>query len=178
MRPRDRLIVGLDVSSRQEAEAIVTELGDEVGFYKIGYQLGFAGGLPLVGELARMGKKVFLDLKLHDIANTVEKGIESIAGLGAAMTTIHAYPQVMRAAARAAGGTNLCVLGVTVLTSLSDEDLRESGYGGSVSDLVELRARQAADAGIGGIVASAQEASLVRELLAPGMALVTPGIRP
>lgn len=176
--PRDRLIVGLDVSSRQEAEAIVVELGDEVGFYKIGYQLGFAGGLPLVGELARMGKKVFLDLKLHDIANTVEKGIESIARLGAAMTTIHAYPQVMRAAARAAGGTSLCVLGVTVLTSLSDEDLRESGYGGSVSDLVELRARQAADAGIGGIVASAQEAALVRGLLAPGMALVTPGIRP
>jgi orotidine-5'-phosphate decarboxylase len=176
--PRDRLIVGLDVSSRGEAEAIVTELEDEVGFYKIGYQLGFAGGLPLVGELARMGKKVFLDLKLHDISNTVEKGIESIAGLGAAMTTIHAYPQVMRAAARAAEGTSLCVLGVTVLTSLSDEDLRESGYGGSVSDLVELRARQAADAGIGGIVASAQEAALVRELLAPGMALVTPGIRP
>ncbi|WP_279482777.1 orotidine-5'-phosphate decarboxylase [Aureimonas sp. SK2] len=178
LSPRDRLIVGLDVSSRAEAEAIVTELGEEVGFYKIGYQLGFAGGLPLVGELARMGKKVFLDLKLHDIANTVEKGIESIAGLGATMTTIHAYPQVMQAAAKAAAGSGLCVLGVTVLTSLSDEDLREAGYGGSVSDLVELRARQAAEAGIGGIVASAQESALVREILSPGMALVTPGIRP
>lgn len=176
--PRDRLIVGLDVSSRAEAEEIVSELGDEIGFYKIGYQLGFAGGLPLVGELARMGKRVFLDLKLLDIANTVEKGIESIVGLGAAMTTIHAYPQAMRAAAKASAGTDLCVLGVTVLTSLSDEDIREAGYGGSVSDLVELRARQAADAGIGGIVASAQEAALVRELLPTGMALVTPGIRP
>ncbi|WP_425359301.1 orotidine-5'-phosphate decarboxylase [Aureimonas flava] len=178
LSPRDRLIVGLDVSSRAEAEAIVVELGDAVGFYKIGYQLGFAGGLPLVGELARMGKKVFLDLKLLDIANTVEKGVESIAGLGAAMTTVHAYPQAMRAAARAAQGTGLVVLGVTVLTSLADEDIREAGYGGGVSDLVELRARQAAEAGIGGIVASAQEAPLVRPLLRPDMALVTPGIRP
>ncbi|WP_182086642.1 orotidine-5'-phosphate decarboxylase [Aureimonas sp. ME7] len=178
LEARDRLIVGLDVSSRGEAEAIVAELGDAIDFYKVGYQLGFAGGLDFVRELSGMGKRVFLDLKLHDIANTVERGIESIAKLGVAMTTVHAYPQVMRAAAKGAQGSGLTVLGVTVLTSLGDEDLGEAGYGGSVSDLVELRARQASEIGIGGIVASAQEAALVAEILMPGMALVTPGIRP
>ncbi|WAJ28530.1 orotidine-5'-phosphate decarboxylase [Antarcticirhabdus aurantiaca] len=174
----DRLIVALDLSSRAEAEAVVTELGDAVSWYKIGYQLGFAGGLPLVSELSRMGKKVFLDLKLLDIANTVEKGVESIVSLGAAMTTVHAYPQTMRAAAKAAAGTDLVVLGVTVLTSFDAADVREAGYAAAPADLVLQRARQAAEAGIGGVVSSAEEAESVRAVLPAGMALVTPGIRP
>ncbi len=174
----DRLIVALDLSSRAEAEAVVSELGDAVSWYKIGYQLGFAGGLPLVSELSRMGKKVFLDLKLLDIANTVEKGVESIVSLGAAMTTVHAYPQTMRAAAKAAAGTDLLVLGVTVLTSFDAADVREAGYDHAPADLVLKRARQAAEAGIGGIVSSAEEAESVRAVLPAGMALVTPGIRP
>jgi len=176
---RERLIVGLDVSSRAEAEAIVAALGDDVAFYKIGYQLAFAGGLPLVEELTRAGKKVFLDCKLLDIANTVEKGIESIARMGAAMTTIHAYPHAMKAAAKAAEGTSLLVLAVTVLTSLDKDDLAASGYAaGSVEDLVATRAAQARDAGIGGLVASAAEAKALRGIIGAEMALVTPGIRP
>ena len=176
---RERLIVGLDVSSRAEAEAIVAALGDDVAFYKIGYQLAFAGGLPLVEELTRAGKKVFLDCKLLDIANTVEKGIESIARMGAAMTTIHAYPHAMKAAAKAAEGTSLLVLSVTVLTSLDKDDLAASGYAaGSVEDLVATRAAQARDAGIGGLVASAAEAKALRGIIGAEMALVTPGIRP
>ncbi len=157
---------------------MVEALGETVSFYKIGYQLGFGGGLPLAGELARMGKKVFLDLKLHDIANTVEKGVEQIAALGVAMTTVHAYPQVMRAAARGAAGSPLRVLGVTVLTSLSQADLAEIGLDTPVEALVARRAAQAAQAGLGGIVASAAEARLVRGIVGPGMAVVTPGIRP
>jgi orotidine-5'-phosphate decarboxylase len=174
-----RLIVGLDVGSRAEADAVVAELGDSVAFYKIGYQLAFAGGLDLARELAAGGKRVFLDLKLLDIANTVEKGIESILALGAAMTTVHAYPQAMRAAANAARGTDLAVLGVTVLTSLDDADLREAGYGeAGLAALVERRAQQARDAGLGGIVASAAEAAGLRRIVGGDMALVTPGIRP
>lgn len=176
---RDRLIVGLDVSSRAEAEAVVEELGETVSAYKIGYQLVFSGdGLPMVGELARAGKSVFLDVKLLDIANTVEKGIEQIAKLGAAMMTIHAHGAAMRAAAKASAGSDLLVLGVTVLTSLDDEDLKADGYGLSVADLVRRRAAMAREIGIGGLVASASEAKDLRAIIGPDMALVTPGIRP
>jgi len=121
---------------------------------------------------------VFLDLKLHDIGNTVERGVEAVAGLGVSMLTVHAYPQVMRAAARAARGSGMTVLAVTVLTSLEDADLREIGWEGGVEALVERRVGQAVEAGVGGIVASAAEARRVRELVPEGMAIVTPGIRP
>ncbi|KAA0968503.1 orotidine-5'-phosphate decarboxylase [Aureimonas fodinaquatilis] len=174
----DRLIVGLDLPDRAAAQAMVELLGDSVSYYKIGFQLALAGGLPLVRELADAGKKVFLDMKLLDIANTVEKGVESALGLGASMLTIHAYPQVMRAAAKAAQGTDLTVLGVTVLTSMNDADLTEAGYSVTVSELVAQRARQAQEAGIGGLVASAEEAGAIRNIVGPHMALVTPGIRP
>ncbi|WP_062208774.1 orotidine-5'-phosphate decarboxylase [Aureimonas sp. AU12] len=174
----DRLIVGLDVSSRSQAEALVSQLGDTVRFYKVGYQLGFAGGLDFVGELVRMGKQVFLDLKLHDIGNTVEKGVESIAKLGVAMTTVHATPQVMRAAAKGAEGSGLTVLAVTVLTSLGEDDLRAMGHAESAAELVERRTHQAVEAGIGGIVASAAEAHRIRAIVGPGLSIVTPGIRP
>lgn len=173
------LIVGLDVSTRARAEEIVTLLGESVDTYKIGYQCFYgADGFGLGKALIAAGKKVFFDLKLLDIDNTVEKGVAAIAETGAAMLTVHAYPKTMRAAQKAAAGSGLCVLGVTVLTSMDDNDVREAGYERDAAGLVALRAGQARDAGIGGIVASAQEAEMVRTILGPKMAIVTPGIRP
>ena len=174
-----QLIVGLDVSSRARAEEIVSLLGDSVDFYKIGYQCFYgADGFALGKDLMAAGKKVFYDLKLLDIDNTIENGVAAIAETGAAMLTIHAYPKTMRVAAKAAAGSDLCVLGVTVLTSMDDADVKEAGYERDAAGLVALRAQQAKDAGIGGIVASPQEAQMVRSILGPKMAIVTPGIRP
>lgn len=173
------LIVGLDLSSRAEAEAVVERLGDSVDFYKIGYQLVFGGdGLALGKALIAAGKQVFFDLKLHDIDNTVERGVAAFAQTGAAMLTVHAYPKTMRAAARGAQGSGLLVLGVTVLTSMDDADVREAGYERDAAGLVALRAQQAVDAGIGGVVASPHEAGMVRSIVGPQLAVVTPGIRP
>ena len=173
------LIVGLDVSSRAQAEEIVALLGDSVDFYKIGYQCFYAAdGLALGKALIAAGKRVFFDLKLLDIDNTVEKGVAAFADTGATMLTVHAYPKTMRAAATAAQGSTLLVLGVTVLTSMDDADLQEAGYGRDAAGLVALRAAQAREAGIGGIVASPHEAQMVRTILGSGMAIVTPGIRP
>lgn len=172
------LIVALDVDSRAEAEMVVERLGEAVDFYKIGYQLVYGGdGLALGRSLIGRGKRVFFDLKLLDIDNTVEKGVVAIARTGAAMLTVHAYPNAMRAAARAAAGSGLTVLGVTVLTSMDDADLEEAGYARDVAGLVALRAAQARDAGLGGLVCSAHEAAMVRGIVGPDMALVTPGIR-
>src|SRR5215472_15734414 len=176
--PRDRLIVALDVPDVALAEAMVARLGDAVSFYKIGYQLAYAGGLPLVRQLADKGKKVFIDLKLHEIGNTVARGVESIAKLGATFLTVHAYPQTMRAAAEARAGTDLKILAVTVLTSYDDGDLHAAGYRLGVSDLVEARAQQAQVLGIDGLVCSPEEAASLRKLVGHQMPLVTPGIRP
>jgi orotidine-5'-phosphate decarboxylase len=175
---KDRLIVALDLPSMERAEAMVGLLGDAVSFYKIGYQLAFAGGLALVPKLAGEGKKVFVDLKLHDIGNTVARGVESIAKLGATFLTVHAYPQTMKAAAEARAGTDLKILAVTVLTSYDDDDLHAAGYRLGVSDLVEARAQQAQVLGIDGLVCSPAEAPALRKLVGHQMPLVTPGIRP
>src|SRR5215467_16227039 len=175
---KDRLIVALDLPGVEQAEAMVTRLGDSVSFYKIGYQLAYAGGLPLARKLADQGKKVFIDLKLHDIGNTVARGVESIARLGATFLTVHAYPQTMKAATEARAGSNLKILAVTVLTSYDDGDLHAAGYRLSVSDLVEARAQQAQVLGVDGIVCSAEEAAAVRKVVGHQMILVTPGIRP
>lgn len=173
------LIVGLDVGTRYEAETIISRLGDTVDFYKIGYQLFYGGeGLTVGKELLKAGKRVFFDLKLHDIDNTVEKAVGAIADTGATMLTVHAYPRTMRSAVRAAAGSDLCVLGVTVLTSMDQSDLEEAGYAMTISDLVARRATQAREAGMGGLVASAFEAQQVRAIVGPDMAIVTPGIRP
>ena len=177
MDPRDRLIVALDVPSVARAEAMIQQLGDAVSFYKIGYQLAFAGGLPLADTLVVAGKKVFLDLKLHDIANTVAKGVESVARIGASFLTVHAYPQTMRAAI-AARPPGLRILAVTVLTSYDNADLTEAGYVGTVSDLVMRRAVQARETGVDGLVCSAEETAALRPAMGRHMALVTPGIRP
>lgn len=176
--PRDRMIVPLDLPSVEAAEAMVGRLGDAVTFYKIGYQLAYAGGLPLVEKLAGSGKKVFLDLKLHDIGNTVARGVESVARLGATFLTVHAYPQTMKAAVEGRAGSNLKILAVTVLTSYDDGDLHAAGYRLGVADLVEARAQQAQVMGIDGIVCSAEEAASVRKVVGHQMNLVTPGIRP
>jgi len=176
--PKDRLIVALDLPDVEAAEAMVARLGDSVAFYKIGYQLAYAGGLRLVRQLADRDKKVFLDLKLHDIGNTVARGVESIAKLGATFLTVHAYPQTMRAAAEARSGTGLKILAVTVLTSYDDGDLHAAGYRLGVSDLVEARAQQAQVLGLDGLVCSAEEAAALRKLVGHQMRLVTPGIRP
>jgi orotidine-5'-phosphate decarboxylase len=176
--PRDRLIVALDVPSVAAAAVLVERLGDAVSFYKIGYQLAFAGGMAFADTLIRADKRVFLDLKLHDIGNTVAKGVESVARLGATFLTVHAYPQTMKAAAAARGNAGLRILAVTVLTSYDDADLAAAGYGAGVSELVARRAVQARDLGIDGLVCAAEEAAHLRPVIGPGMVLVTPGIRP
>ena len=172
------LIVALDFDSRAEAEMLIERLGDAVDFYKIGYQLAYGGdGLALGRALLKRGERVFFDLKLLDIDNTVEKGVAAIAATGATMLTVHAYPQTMRAAVKGAAGSSLTVLGVSVLTSMDDADVAEAGFARDVAGLVALRAQQARDAGIGGLVCSPHEAPMVRQIAGPKMALVTPGIR-
>ncbi|WP_137135874.1 orotidine-5'-phosphate decarboxylase [Rhizobium sp. FKY42] len=178
MNARDRLILGLDVPTVGEAEALIRTLGETVSFYKIGYQLAFVGGLELARDLVRDGKSVFLDMKLLDIDNTVAHGVENVAKMGVNMLTLHAYPKAMRAAVAAAKGSSLCLLGVTVLTSMDAADLLEAGYDADPRSLVLKRAEQARHAGMGGIVCSAEESSAVRSIIGPDMALVTPGIRP
>ncbi|MFD0916789.1 orotidine-5'-phosphate decarboxylase [Pseudahrensia aquimaris] len=178
----DRLILALDVPTMEQARAAVAELGDSVSFYKIGHQLAYApereNGFHLARELIDAGKQVFLDLKLLDIDNTVAKGVESVAQMGVSMLTLHAYPKAMRAAVAALGDNPLTLLGVTVLTSMDDEDLKEAGYALDARALVQKRAEQAREAGMGGLVASAQEAEMIRTIVGPDMAIVTPGIRP
>jgi orotidine-5'-phosphate decarboxylase len=173
-----RLIVGLDVPDVATARAVIRDLDGTVSFFKIGYQLVFAGGLDLARELVRDGLEIFLDMKLLDIDNTVAKGVENVAAMGVSMLTLHAYPKAMRAAVDAARGTPLCLLGVTVLTSMDEADLAEAGYARTPAELVAMRARQAREAGMGGIVCSAAEARAVRAAVGPDLAVVTPGIRP
>src|SRR3954447_4588939 len=175
---RDRLIVALDLPSVSSAEAVVERLGDTVSFYKIGYQLAYAGGLPLARQLVDASKKVFLDLKLHDIGNTVARGVESVARLGATFLTVHAYPQTMKAAVEGRGSSGLKILAVTVLTSYDDGDLHAAGYRLAVTDLVEARAQQAQVLGLDGLVCSPEEAAALRKVVGHQMSLVTPGIRP
>ena len=175
---RDRLIVALDVADARTAEAMIERLGDAVSFYKIGYQLAFAGGLPLAAALVRAGKQVFLDMKLHDIGNSVAGGVESVARLGVTFLTVHAFPQTMKAALEARRGSSLKILAVTVLTSYDDIDLAESGYTMGVDDLVARRAQQAHDLGVDGLVCSPEEAAPLRLVVGSDMTFVTPGIRP
>ena len=177
--PRDRLIVALDLPDVAAAEAMIARLGDSVAFYKIGYQLGYAGGLPLVRKLADAGKKVFVDLKLHDIGNTVARGVESVAKLGATFLTVHAYPQTMKAAVEARAGSGLKILAVTVLTSLDSDDLREMGVPDvDVRQLVLSRARRMLQAGCDGVISSGLEVSGLRHEYGDNFLIVVPGIRP
>jgi orotidine-5'-phosphate decarboxylase len=176
--PKDRLIVALDLPGIEPAEAMIERLGDSVTFYKIGYQLGYAGGLSLVRDLRAAGKKVFIDVKLHDIGNTVARGVESLSSLGATFLTVHAYPQTMQAAVEARGDSGPKILAVTVLTSYNEADVQEAGYRHTIADLVAIRARQAKALGVDGIVCSPEEVAALRAIVGDQMSLVTPGIRP
>jgi orotidine-5'-phosphate decarboxylase len=178
LAPRDRLIVALDTPVVGEARRLIERIGDAVGVYKIGMELAYGGGLKLAPELAAAGKQLFLDLKLHDIPNTVERATAQAAKLGARFLTVHAYPQTMRAAAAGAKGSAMQILAVTVLTSCDDADLFDACYRFGVVEAVRRRAEQAHELGVDGLVASAAEAAMVRETVGAGMLLVTPGIRP
>lgn len=175
---RDRLIVALDAPSVADARALVARIGAEASFYKVGMELVYAGGLPFVGELVDAGKKVFLDLKLHDIPNTVEKAARQVARLGATYLTVHAYPQTMRAALAGVAGTATEILAVTVLTSMTDADLAAAGYAQGVADTVARRADQAREIGIAGLILSPQELVAMRARVGRSLKLVTPGVRP
>lgn len=175
---KDRIIVALDLSTVDDARAMIEQLDDAVTFYKIGYKLGYAGGFSLVPELQAAGKRIFLDLKLLDIDAVVAGGVASLAAMGADFVTVHAYPKAMKAAAQAAQGSKTTILGVTVLTSMSDRDLDDAGYTNSASELVLKRAAQAKEAGIGGLVCSALEVAAIRREIGTDLTLVTPGIRP
>lgn len=175
---RERLIVALDVPTVEEARRLVRTLGDSVVFYKVGLEVLFDSGLDLVRELAGEGKRVFLDVKLLDIGNTVERAVANIGRLGVDFVTVHAQDtKTLRAASAGRGTSAMKLLGVTVLTNLGQADLAESGIGLSPSELVLVRAKLAREAGLDGIVASGQEAGRIRAAVGPGMLIVTPGIR-
>ena len=177
--PRSRLFVALDVPTVDRARALVEQLGDDVAAYKVGLEVLFGGGLAFAGGLKAAGKQVFLDMKLLDIPNTVEKAAANIAGLGLDYLTVHgADRKTLDAAVRGRGTAKLKLLAVTVLTSLDDPDLREQGIASmSAPELVVHRARLALAAGFDGVIASGQEAAAVRAATGPDFFIVTPGIR-
>jgi len=180
--PRQRLIVALDVSSAAAAQKIVAAVGDSASCYKVGMQLYTAEGPQIVRDLVASGRRVFLDLKYHDIPNTVAAAVREAAGLGVSMLTIHASGggKMMRAATDAAWDRNaaLMVLAVTVLTSLDDNDLDKLGVHGRVQDQVLRLSALALASGCQGVVASAREASALRSELEGDFVIVTPGVRP
>jgi len=176
---REKLIVALDVPSAQAARELVSRIGDAAGFYKVGLQLFTAEGPGVVRDLAGAGHKIFLDLKLHDIPNTVSRAVKSAVGIGAHMLTVHAAAgtDVLRAAVDAAEG-RLALLGVTVLTSLTDKDLRDTGVSSTTSGQVFRLASLAQSVGCAGVVTSPRETAFVRKSLGPGLIIVNPGVRP
>src|SRR5215472_3230600 len=176
---RERLIVALDVSTADVARALVQRIGDAAGTYKVGLQLFTAEGPDFVRDLVRSGRRVFLDLKLHDIPNTVSHAVKQAVDLGVDMLTVHAAGgSAMLRAARDAADGKLNVLAVTVLTSLRDEDMDETGISGRVTDQALRMAALAQNSGCQGIISSPREALLIRKSLGEGFAIVTPGIRP
>jgi orotidine-5'-phosphate decarboxylase len=178
--PDPRLILPLDLPTRADAEAMVQALGDSVSVYKIGLQLLATDGMALARDLKSAGYSLFLDWKLHDIGATVEKATAALAATGVCdLLTVHAEPQVLAAAVKGrAGERSVRILGVTVLTSLTEDDLAAMGYGLDVRALVERRIRQTIDAGTDGVVASPMEAALARSIGGPDFLVVTPGVRP
>ncbi len=179
MNNRDRLIIALDLADVAAARETVSRIGDDGGFYKIGYQLMPIGGLDLASELSAVGKRVFLDFKFHDIGATVERGVRSVAKFGGDFLTVHAEPEVLKGAVDGRGDDKrLKILGVTVLTSLTQESLAESGIRMRLEDLVLKRAEFAARAGADGVVASAHEAEAIRKRFGASLVIVTPGVRP
>ena len=173
-----RLIVPLDLPTADEARAMVEALGDMVSFYKVGLELFATDGMGLARELKSQGKQVFLDWKLHDIGTTVQRAAAVLADTGCDLLTVHGEPQVMASAVRGKGRSDLKILAVTVLTSLTDADLVEMGYAHGARALVERRIHQAVEAGCDGVVASPHEAALARAIGGKDFLVVTPGVRP
>lgn len=174
-----RLIVPLDVPTVEEARAMVAAIGDGASFYKVGLELFATGdGMVLARELKAQGKQVFLDWKLHDIGTTVQRAASVLADAGCDFLTVHAEPQVLAAAVRGKGRSNLKILGVTVLTSLNDADLIEMGFTETARALVERRIHHAIAAGADGVIASPHEAALARQIGGKDFLVVTPGVRP
>ena len=177
----DRLIVAMDVPNVIEGLALADKLGDSVSFYKVGLGMLTGGGLGLAMELKNeRNKRVFLDLKLFDIGQTIENAVRGLAGLGLDFLTVHGDPQVVRAAAEGKAGTDLKILAVTVLTSLDRADLDANMWvPGDIHDITVERAARAMAAGADGVIASPQEAGRIRALSeAKGKLIVTPGVRP
>ncbi len=172
-----RLIVALDVANAPEAEKLVTQLGESVSFYKVGMELYAATGMSFVRDLRSAGKSVFLDMKFYDIGETVRRAVAVVAQSGVDLLTVHGTRAVMSAAVEGRGGASTRLLGVTVLTSFDETDLRDLGYACTVSDLVDLRVKNAREAGMDGLVCSPLEVGRVRELAGPGALLITPGVR-
>jgi orotidine-5'-phosphate decarboxylase len=175
---RDRLIVALDMPTLEGARNLIVHLDDTVTFYKVGLELAMTGGLQLVNELEQMGKKVFLDMKLLDIAHTVERAVANAAELGATFLTVHGQDlKTMRAAIAGRGSSRLKLLAVTVLTNLTGEDLQEQGTRLRPDELVLRRACMAFQSGFDGVIASGQEAAAIRAATGPNFVIATPGIR-
>ncbi len=174
----DRLIVALDMPTLSEAERLVARLGDSVTFYKVGLELIFSGGLELAASLREHGKQVFLDMKLLDIGNTVERAVSNASELGVNFLTIHGHDQkTLHAAVAGRGSNDLKLLAVTVLTSLSGDDLKQQGTTLTPEELVLHRAKLAFENGFDGVIASGQEAARIRAATEPNFLIVTPGIR-
>jgi len=172
------LIVALDVDSTDEALRLIEKIGPAAEFYKVGMELYAAAGMSLVRQIAASGCKVFLDLKLYDIGETVKRATRQICSSGApTFLTVHGSRSVMQAAVEGRGDTATKLLAVTVLTSFDQEDLADLGYATPLSDLVDLRVKKARESGIDGIVCSPLEVKRVRELAGPDLKLVTPGVR-
>ena len=171
------VIIALDVESAENARALIDQLGDSIDFYKVGLELYAAAGMDLVSELTKSGKQVFLDLKFHDIGETIKRAVGQVAKQGVRFLTVHATDSVMRAAVAGKGSSSLELLGVTVLTDVDQNDLDRMGFSCSLQDLVVRRAKSAAELGVDGLVCSPLEVAAVRAIVGPKMVLVTPGVR-
>jgi orotidine-5'-phosphate decarboxylase len=171
------IIVALDVETAAEARAIVSSLGDSASFYKVGLELYASAGMDFVGELKSQGHRVFLDLKLYDIPETVRRAVVQIARTGVDFLTIHGMRQVMRAAVAGRADSDLKLLAVTVLTSVDDADLACDGYSKTTQELVAWRAENAKEDGVDGLICSPLDVRAVRAVAGPEMILVTPGVR-
>jgi orotidine-5'-phosphate decarboxylase len=174
----DRLILALDEPDLDSARALVATLGDSVSYYKIGLTLLAQGGLDLARKLKDQGKLIFQDWKLHDIGAQVEGAAKAACAGACDLLTVHAEPQVMRAAVKGRGDGATKIIGVTVMTSLNQSDLDEMGYGAALTELVMLRVDQAVECGLDGVVASPHEAAMIRARVPEGFLIVTPGVRP
>ena len=171
------VIVALDVATKVEARSLIAALGDSASFYKVGLELYAGAGMDFVRDLKSEGHRVFLDLKLYDIGETVRRAVAQVARAGADFLSVHGSTAILEAAAAGRDGASLKLLAITVLTSFDENDLRQMGYPGTVAELVELRVRNAVEAGVNGIVCSPLEVARVRALAGPAATLVTPGVR-